>query len=153
MGSRLDRIHDWEDRVRNAMYRTSTLASHAGVTRQQMERYFRIRWGVAPHLWIERVRIDDALRLLRQGKLIKEIACELGYRNATHFSRAFRRVAGRSPTSFVTETPIVRVLANGPNVPKWSERFQNGPSTSLMRKGASADGNALANVRSQPKCP
>lgn len=98
MRSRLDQIMDWEVRAKKAAYRTESLAAGVGVTRQQLNRYFRRRWGTVAHLWMERLRISDGLRLLRQGKLIKEIADELGFQHPNHFSRAFRRVVGTCPS-------------------------------------------------------
>jgi len=97
MGSRLDHITDWEERARSAGYRTDVLAIGAGVTRQQLNRHFRARWGAVAHLWIRRLRFSEALRLKQEGKLIKEIAQELGFQHATHFSRAFRRAQGTPP--------------------------------------------------------
>ena len=98
MGSRLDQITDWEERARTAGYRTDGLALGAGVTRQQLNRHFRARWGAVVHLWIERLRISEGLRLKQEGKRIKEIAQELGFQHATHFSRAFRRAQGTCPS-------------------------------------------------------
>ena len=147
MSSRLDRVGDWEEQARKAVYHATVLASGAGVTRQQLERYFRKRWGVVPHRWIEQVRINDSLRLLHQGRLIKEIAHELGYRNATHFSRAFRRVQGTSPSSELPPSTDLRAVPNGQNVPKWSGMFQNGPSSFLMEKGYVTNRSAITKVR------
>lgn len=47
---------------------------------------------------LDQVRFDVAKRLLLDGhKSITEISKLLGYSHVTHFSRAFRRIAGITP--------------------------------------------------------
>jgi AraC-like DNA-binding protein len=47
---------------------------------------------------IERIRFDQAIRLLRDSDLkILDIALDLGYSDASNFARAFRRISGTSP--------------------------------------------------------
>jgi AraC-like DNA-binding protein len=50
---------------------------------------------------LDEARFHVAGRLLREPQLrIADIASRLGYVNPTHFSRAFRRIAGVSPQSY-----------------------------------------------------
>jgi AraC-like DNA-binding protein len=50
---------------------------------------------------LEFVRIETAKhRLAKNGEPISAIANDLGYKQSTHFSRAFRRVCGLSPSEF-----------------------------------------------------
>jgi len=149
MGSRLDRITDWDDRARKAGYRTAVIALEAGVSRRQLNRYFHLRHGVVAHLWIERLRIDAALRLLQQGRLIKEIAFVLGYKNCTHFSRAFRRVQGICPTHFIPEPLAVVELSSTENVQKWSQMFKNGQPSSLRSEAPPEQPLPMFKERSQ----
>lgn len=52
-------------------------------------------------LLIERVRLDEAVRLLQESNLkIIDIAFDLGYTDAANFSRAFKRWTGMSPREF-----------------------------------------------------
>jgi len=57
-----------------------------------------------------RVRIERAKPLLLSSNWpIKQIAQELGFADAAHFSRVFRRVVGMSPVMFVRQvTPLTR---------------------------------------------
>jgi AraC-like DNA-binding protein len=41
--------------------------------------------------------------LLNSGKLVKNVAFELGFENPFHFSRTFKLVYGISPENFVKE--------------------------------------------------
>ena len=48
---------------------------------------------------VERIRFDQAVRLMRDSNLnILDIALTLGYRDASNFSRAIRRISGVSPS-------------------------------------------------------
>jgi transcriptional regulator GlxA family with amidase domain len=90
MRSRLDRIDDWEARVRGANYRVANLARLLNVTSRQLERYFLTTRDCHPRDWIRDLRMKDAMRLKRHGLLDKEIAARLGFRYASDFSRALR---------------------------------------------------------------
>jgi transcriptional regulator GlxA family with amidase domain len=91
MRSRLDRIEDWEARVRGANYRVGNLARILNVTPRQLERYFLKTRDCHPRDWIRDLRMKDALRLKRHGFLDKEIAAQLGFKYASDFSRALRQ--------------------------------------------------------------
>jgi len=151
MGSRLDRITDWEERARKAGFRTVRLAINAGVTRQQLTRYFRIRFGLTPRIWIERLRISDGIRLLRQGKLIKEAAQDLGFQHSTHLSRAFRRDLGTSPTVLAHDEQAVLGCSKHQNVPNRSEMFPKGLSNSLPEKRGAPQSGCRSKKPSQTK--
>lgn len=97
--SRLDRITDWEMRARDANYSVAKLAQDTGVSPRQLDRYFTDVLGSQPKAWLDHLKMEDALQLIHSGKAVKEIAHQLGFKHATHFSRAFRRVCGTTMTS------------------------------------------------------
>jgi len=101
MDRRLDPITNWDTRAREARYHVETLARSVRVTRQQLCRHFRIRFGFSTRAWLEKLKKQDALSLVQEGKPIQEIAQQLGYKHSTHFTRAFRRAHGSPPRSFV----------------------------------------------------
>ncbi|MFT5241327.1 MAG: AraC-like DNA-binding protein [Candidatus Promineifilaceae bacterium] len=76
------------------------LAQHAGVTAAHLGRAFQNRYGISPGRYREQLRMEAAVNLLRHSDLlIKTIAYELGYPDASTFSKAFQRHAGISPKS------------------------------------------------------
>ena len=103
--SRLDRIGDWQDRATKARYGALRLALDVGVTRQQLNRYFRSRFGITAHGWLQQAKLKVGILMLRQGKSVKEVAGELGFQHSTHFSRAFRHACGESPTRTASAMP------------------------------------------------
>jgi AraC-like DNA-binding protein len=56
----------------------------------------------SPYRYLVRLKMDHAARRLREpGALVKRVACEMGYDDPFHFSRAFKRVLGVPPGRFV----------------------------------------------------
>jgi AraC-like DNA-binding protein len=50
---------------------------------------------------LDQVRFETAKRMLQDGGMsITDISQRLGYSDATHFSRAFRRVVGVAPNLY-----------------------------------------------------
>jgi AraC family transcriptional regulator len=62
---------------------------------------FRQAVGMPPHRYILQERINEAQRLLVAGEMtLAELAAHLGFADQSHFSRAFRKLTGRTPGSF-----------------------------------------------------
>lgn len=59
------------------------------------------RLGLTYRDLVERHRFGEACKLLEQTELrVSVVAARLGYRDASHFSRAFRRWSGHRPTEY-----------------------------------------------------
>lgn len=93
-----------ETLVIEAEYDPKRLAQLAGISVRQLQRIFRLRYGQSPQKWLDRQRIQAAERLLRQGKSVKFIAMELGYKQASHFCRQFKLFKGLRPSQFAMLT-------------------------------------------------
>jgi AraC family transcriptional regulator len=64
-------------------------------------RAFKQTFGVPPHQYVMRCRIERAKRMIQEGRQpIAEIAGHLGFSSASHFSTAFKAIAGESPSQF-----------------------------------------------------
>jgi AraC-like DNA-binding protein len=101
MQSRLDWINDWELRAQDCGYSASKLAQSAGVTLRLLEIFFQERFGMTPHVWMVRVRMIQAMGLLRVGKPVRIVSGKVGYKQVSHFSREFKRYFGVSPVRYV----------------------------------------------------
>ena len=64
-------------------------------------RLFKKELGITPFQYMERKRLDEARRLLGDGRLnVKEVAALTGYENPLYFSRVFHRHFGSRPSDF-----------------------------------------------------
>jgi AraC family transcriptional activator of tynA and feaB len=79
-------------------------AAEAGISVRYLQKLFTAR-GLSCARFILSVRLDEAARqlnrraLIRAGRPLKEVAYACGFTDYPHFSRAFRRRFGRSPTA------------------------------------------------------
>jgi len=90
------------------------LARRLGVVRSTLFRQFRQRYRVSPKTYLDTVRIDRAVRLLRQSDTpVHVIAALCGFQDSHYFSRAYKRARGITPSeervgSLVPQIPIAR---------------------------------------------
>jgi AraC-like DNA-binding protein len=77
------------------------VARSAGITRAWLAQVFRARHGQTLHRWHLHRRIDHARILLRTTTLsVGAIAERLGFTDAQHLNKQFRRMAGCAPTAY-----------------------------------------------------
>jgi AraC-like DNA-binding protein len=85
------------------------LARVAGCTPAHLSRLFRRTYGLPPAAYLLRRRIDKARQLLTDTDLpAAEISRKLGFHDASHFGRHFRRYAGVNPTQYRTRQRQVK---------------------------------------------
>lgn len=76
------------------------LAVYAGVSVRQLQRLFRDELGTSPSAYVERLRIEEACRLLAAGYRPVDIPRRTGFGSAEHFHRRFRRAMGMTPNRY-----------------------------------------------------
>ncbi|MFP4166780.1 MAG: helix-turn-helix domain-containing protein [Opitutales bacterium] len=77
------------------------VARMAGGSRRSVELAFRRHFGESPYRWLNRMRMEKAARLLRETELkIMEVGARCGLPRQHHFSAAFKRFSGHSPTAY-----------------------------------------------------
>lgn len=78
-------------------------ASFAGMSVRSLQRQLE-RAGMSYSDIVQHVRFEQAVKMLVGGRSkVIDIALSLGYEDASHFSRAFRRMAGLSPRQYRSE--------------------------------------------------
>lgn len=77
------------------------LSSIVGLSPSHFCRIFKSSMNISPYQFVIHLRISRAKRLLSERELsIAEIALATGFANQSHFSDAFKRLAGTSPREF-----------------------------------------------------
>ncbi|NWF69916.1 MAG: substrate-binding domain-containing protein [Chloroflexi bacterium] len=77
------------------------IAQHVGLSEDHLTFCFRRELGTTPIAYLQRYRINQAKRLLKEGQqTITEIASSVGFSDSGYFSRIFHRETGLSPEAF-----------------------------------------------------
>jgi len=80
------------------------LAAIADLSPKHFARAFRQSTGMPPHRWLIERRIDRAKALLNTADLsLAEIALACGFADQSHFTAAFRKLAGLTPGDYRRE--------------------------------------------------
>ncbi|MCK1447076.1 AraC family transcriptional regulator [Bradyrhizobium sp. 2] len=88
-----------EDNYDRSM-RLHDLAELTGLNPIYLVRAFRNAFGLPPHSYQRRVRIDRAREQLRQGREIARVAAETGFSDQSHLTRHFKAVVGVTPGAY-----------------------------------------------------
>ncbi len=90
-------IAEMERNVEEALTREE-IAARVGLSRRQLERLFRRYLNTSPARYYLRLRLDRARLLLTQTTMpVTEIAFACGFTSASHFSKCYRDMFGRTP--------------------------------------------------------
>lgn len=85
----------------------AAIGKAAGLSRAQANRVFKNGTGMTPRQWIDTRALREAQSLVgASSKSFKEIAHDLGFRDASHFSRWFREKSGATPKAWRFERPV-----------------------------------------------
>jgi AraC-like DNA-binding protein/CheY-like chemotaxis protein len=94
-------VLEFVERRRHVGTPLGVIARAAGVSRSHLCRVFRRATGVPLKRFLMGRRLQEAKsRLLEPGATIHQIACQTGFRDASHFDRVFRRWEGQTPSRY-----------------------------------------------------
>jgi transcriptional regulator GlxA family with amidase domain len=78
-----------------------TLADHAAMSLRNFARVFKRETGIAPAGFVEKIRLEAAIRLLEETYFsLDSIARECGFQSGEHFRLAFNRRFGITPSEY-----------------------------------------------------
>ena len=94
----------------------TSVAAHFGYSANYFSRYFKQKTGVNFIAYLNRVKIEEACRLLRaEEKLsVREIARRCGYNSPQQFIATFEKLVGMTPGVFQRMQPAAAVSADWP---------------------------------------
>ena len=103
-------LHGASERVRRATLlmeqhlayplSTATIAARLDMSVRQLDRLFQAELGVGPAAVYRAMRIEHGRWMLRATHSIADVASLTGFADAAHFSRAFRKQFGVSPSQW-----------------------------------------------------
>ena len=81
-----------------------TIAREVGFSQSYLSSLFRDNWGCTVNEYITKIRIENAVALMRQPELtIGEIAALCGFQSASYFTKVFKRQMGVTPVQYRNE--------------------------------------------------
>ena len=91
---------DWEHIAETADYSPARLNMNLGISRRQLERILKVKFGRSPRRWMDGLRLNIATKRLLDGQFVKSVAFDLGFKHTSHFSLWFKRHTGYGPRAF-----------------------------------------------------
>ena len=76
----------------------SQLAEICELTESKLLRYFKHTIGMTPYAWLYRLRLEQAMTLLRAGQASTEVGYQVGFYDQAHFIKAFKTGYGITPS-------------------------------------------------------
>ena len=95
-------LNSWEAIAAEAQFRPAKMAELCRVSLRTVERHFRKNYNLTVKEWARSVRMQEAKRRILEGSSIKAVSYELGFKQASHFSRIFKEFYG-TPPSFLLQ--------------------------------------------------
>jgi AraC-like DNA-binding protein len=94
------RARDFLDAERTRVVHSSELESVTGLTRYDLARQFKLALGTSPHRYLIMRRLEIARQRIHLGRPLVEVACEMGFADQAHFTRAFKAAFGLTPARY-----------------------------------------------------
>ncbi len=113
---RLCRAREMLGEVREQPLSIQDVAREAGMSPFHFIRRFEALFGLTPHQFRMRARLDDAKVLLARGHSVTEVCFEVGFESLGSFSDLFARRVGMPPSAY-RRSARVQVQIPGVQVP------------------------------------
>lgn len=107
MSNRINSEQEWLPLAKEANWSVEKLAVNCGVSSRTLERHFKETMGKTPKAWLSEQRHKQAMKLLRDGLLVKETSSQVGYQHPNNFAREFKKLAGKCRNTLAT-TPLIK---------------------------------------------
>ena len=88
------------DAEKTRVVHSRELESITGLTRYDLARQFRIRFGTSPYRYLLMRRLEFARERIHRERPLAEVALDAGFADQAHFTRAFRSAFGLTPARY-----------------------------------------------------
>ncbi|RIX59691.1 response regulator [Paenibacillus nanensis] len=92
-------VMDFIQRHYHENLKLETMAEMYNYNKGYLGRMFKQHTGESFHTFLDKVRIQQAIRLLKEGRKVYEVSELVGYPNVDYFHSKFKKYVGASPSS------------------------------------------------------
>src|SRR5881296_2572977 len=96
----VERARQFLDAEKTRVVHSRELESVTGLTRYDLARQFRIMLGTSPYRYLLMRRLEFAREQIHRRRPLVEVACDAGFADQAHFTRAFRSAFGLTPARY-----------------------------------------------------
>lgn len=89
-----------ERKFHSDKYSVADIAADLNISSATLYRLFVTKSGLSPNTYLQSYRIQQAQKMLKAGLTIKETALSCGFSDQFYFSKAFKKIAGLTPTEY-----------------------------------------------------
>ncbi|MCK9857044.1 response regulator [Paenibacillus sp. ATY16] len=104
-------VMDFIQRHYHENLKLETMAEIYNYNKGYMGRMFKQHTGDSFHTFLDKVRIQQAIRLLREGHKVYEVSELVGYPNVDYFHCKFKKYVGAPPSSIKGAPPKAKTIS------------------------------------------
>lgn len=96
-------LQDYMNRNYKSDLEISDFAHYTGRSLSAFKKDFEQTFHLSPGRWLTKRRLLEAHRLIENGEKPRDVYMQVGFKNLSHFSTAFKREYGLPPSAMVTK--------------------------------------------------
>jgi AraC-like DNA-binding protein len=96
----LEQARQFLDAEKTRVVRSTELEAVTGLSRYELARQFRLRYGTSPYRYLLLRRLDVARAQVARHRPLVEVALEAGFADQAHFTRTFKAAFGLTPARY-----------------------------------------------------